>query len=147
MLVLQSLRAENAMENKRPQIKFYKDAVPDIISGHKTLEPRPRSPRWIRQIQSAELVDFTYGPRIGPPHIFAAARIARVEIRNFETATKQDLKQIALGWQGKKPEEFIKEYNRWFSKELEKGYPVAWIYFKVEREYNFNAMMERAKNS
>lgn len=116
---------------KRPQIKFYKDAVPDILSGRKTIEPRPRSHAWIERITTTQLVDLTYGPRIGVPKIFATAQILKVESRPFNTATKDDLKGIGLGWQNRTPEEFIAEYERWFQKELAKGYPVAWIYFTV----------------
>lgn len=118
-----------------PQIKFYKDAVPDILSTQKTLEPRPRSPQWIQRISSAKLVDLTFGPRIGAPKIFASAEILKVETRPFETATMEDLIQIALGWQDKTPEEFIAEYTKWFAKDLAKGYPVAWIYFKLKEKY------------
>ena len=118
-----------------PQIKFYKDAVSDIISGRKTLEPRPRSFRWIEKVAGASEVNLTYGPRIGVPKIFATARILKVETRPFETATKEDLIQIGLGWQNKSPDEFIKEYNSWFAKDLAKGYSVAWIYFKLEESY------------
>lgn len=122
---------------KRPQIKFYKDAVPDILAGKKTLEPRPRSPQWIEKISQAPEVDLTYGPRIGMPTIFASAQILQVETRPFETATVDDLKQIALGWQDKTPQEFIDEYVKWFSRDLDKGYPVAWIYFKLKEIYGW----------
>lgn len=118
-----------------PQIKFYKDAVPDILSGRKTLEPRPRSPQWIARIADSKLVDLTYGPRIGVPKVFASAEILNVDTRPFETATIEDLVQIALGWQDKSPEEFIQEYTKWFAKDLAKGYPVAWIYFKLKEKY------------
>jgi len=118
-----------------PQIKFYKDAVPDILSGRKTLEPRPRSPQWIARIAESELVDLTYGPRIGVPKIFASAEILKVDTRPFETATKEDLIQIGLSWQDKTPEEFVEEYTKWFAKDLAKGYPVAWIYFKLKERY------------
>lgn len=119
----------------RPQIKFYKDAVPDILSGRKTLEPRPRSPQWIAKIADSKLVDLTYGPRIGVPKIFASAEILKVDTRPFETATMEDLTQIALGWQDKTAEEFVAEYTKWFAKDLTKGYPVAWIYFKLNEAY------------
>lgn len=118
-----------------PQIKFYKDAVPDILSGRKTLEPRPRSLPWIERIAEAKLVNLTYGPRIGVPKIFASAEIIKVETRPFETATMKDLVQIALGWQDKTPEEFIAEYTKWFAKDLAKNYLVAWIYFKLVESY------------
>lgn len=124
------------MSSKRlSQIKFYKDAVPDILSEKKTLEPRPRSSQWIKRISESKLVYLTYGPRIGIPKIFASAEILKVEIRPFETATKNDLVQIALGWQNKTPKEFIYEYTRWFAKDLTRGYPVAWIYFKLKEKY------------
>lgn len=119
----------------RPQIKFYKNAVPDIVSGKKTLEPRPRSPGWIKRISETNEVDLTYGPRIGVPVIFATAEVLKVETRPFETATRKDLAQIALGWQEKSPQEFIKEYNGWFAKDLAKDYQVAWIYFKIKKSY------------
>lgn len=118
-----------------PQIKFYKDAVPDIVSGQKTLEPRPRSDRWIKKVSEAKEAYFTYGPRIGTPKIFAKAEIVKVEIRPFETATQEDLKKIALGWQDKTPQAFIREYTKWFAKELAKDYQVAWIYFKLIEVY------------
>ncbi len=119
----------------RPQIKFYKDAVPDIVLGNKTLEPRPRNLKWINRIMEANEVDFTFGPRFGVPKIFATAQILKVEIRPFETTTKEDLIRIALEWQNKTPEEFIKTYNSWFAKDLAKGYAVAWIYFKLKEKY------------
>jgi len=119
----------------RPQIKFYKDAVPDILSGRKTLEPRPRSLRWISKIADSRLVDLTYGPRMGVPKIFATAEVLKVDVRSFETATVDDLVQIALGWQDKTPKEFISEYTKWFAKDLAKGYPIAWIYFKLKEKY------------
>ncbi len=74
---------------KSLQIKFYKDAVPDILCGKKTLEPIPRSLAWIQRIANAKEVDLTYGPRIGVPTIFARAKIIKVETRPFETATKK----------------------------------------------------------
>ena len=116
---------------KRPQIKFYKDAVSDILAGKKRLEPRPRSLQWIRKIRNAEFVDLTYGPRIGSPITFATARICKVEIRPFESATEADLKDIALGWEHRAVSDFVAEYVRWFLKDLDKGYSVAWIYFEV----------------
>jgi len=120
---------------KIPQIKFYKDAVPDILSGKKTLEPRPRSPRWIEKITNSKEAELTYGPRIGVPTVFAKAEILEVETRPFETATREDLDQVALGWEDKEPYEFVDEYTKWFSKDLAKGNPVAWIRFKVKEKY------------
>ena len=119
----------------RPQIKFYKDAVFDILSEKKTLEPRPRSPQWIAKITDSKLVDLTYGPRIGIQKIFASAEILKVEIRPFESTTREDLIHIALGWQNKTIEEFVTEYTKWFAKDLIKGYQVAWISFKLREVY------------
>lgn len=118
-----------------PQIKFYKDAAPDILSGKKTLEPRPRSTRWIGKISEAKYVNFTYGPRIGTPKIFARAEILNVETRPFESIRPKDLTKVGLGWKNKTPHEFIEEYKKWFSKELKRGYPVAWIYFRIVKKY------------
>lgn len=120
---------------KNPQVKFYKDAVSDILSGKKTLEPRPRNPRWIERIEKADLINLTYGPRFGAPTIFATAKVEKVEVRPFSTTTKKDLQKIGLGWQDKQVKEFVDEYNRWFAKDLEKGYPVAWVYFSVMKKY------------
>lgn len=113
------------------QLKFYKNAVADILSGKKTLEPRPRSPAWIRRIKDTKVIDLTYGPRFGPPRVFAKAKIVKVETRPFETATKEDLRCIALGWEKRTVKEFVGEYNKWFADQLSKGYQVAWVYFKV----------------
>jgi hypothetical protein len=77
----------------------------------------------------------TYGPRFSPPKIFALAKIEKVEVRLFETTTKGDLSRISRGWEEKATEEFIKVHNEWYSKELAKGYPVVWIYFKVTERY------------
>ena len=35
-------------------------------------------------------------------------------------------------WKGRDPAEFIAVYTDWYRKELDKGYPVAWISFEVE---------------
>lgn len=120
---------ENSGRN--PQIKFFKDAVPYIVSGDKTLEVRPRSPVWVEKITKAELVDLTYGPRFGPPHIFAEAKILRVEVRPFCTTTEDDLRQLGRSWSEKSPQEFAEIHEKWFAKALVKGYPVAWIFFKL----------------
>jgi hypothetical protein len=82
-------------------------------------------------MRKADLVDLTYGPRMGAPIIFATAKILKVEIRPFETAMESDLHKIALGWETKSVQEFVAEYTRWFAKELYKGYPVAWVHFTV----------------
>lgn len=115
----------------RPQIKFYKDAAPYILSGDKTLEVRPRSRAWVEKISKAKLVDLTYGPRFRPPHIFATAKIFRVEVRSFDTTTKEDLKQLGRSWLKKTPKEFAEIHKKWFAKDLAKSYPVAWIFFKL----------------
>lgn len=112
-------------------IKFYKDAVPDILAGRKTLEARPRSPSWIRRVQAAKCARFTYGPRFGSQTVFARAKIISVSVRPFETATREDLESIALGWETRTSVEFAREYERWFESDLSKGYPVVWISFKV----------------
>lgn len=114
-----------------PAIKFFKDAVEDILAGNKTLEPRPRSLSWIKRLERAGCASLTFGPRFGVPAVFAAARITDITIRPFETATSQDLMRIGTAWQGESAERFIREYTRWFEKELARGYPVAWISFEV----------------
>lgn len=114
-----------------PAIKFFKDAVDDVLAGNKTLEPRPRTVAWIKRLERAGRASLTYGPRFGAPTVFATARITDITIRSFETATSQDLERIGAAWRGENPERFIREYTRWFEKELTKGYPVAWISFKV----------------
>lgn len=114
-----------------PVIKFFKDAVEDILAGRKTLEPRPRSPSWIERLGKAGQASLTYGPRFGAPTVFATARITDVAVRPFESVTIEDLARIGYGWSDRSCEEFVAEYTRWFAKELEKGYPVAWISFEV----------------
>jgi hypothetical protein len=114
-----------------PAIKFFKDAVADILAGHKTLEPRPRTLAWIKRLERAGYASLTYGPRFGAPTIFATARITDITIRPFETAMVEDLKRIGKEWSTDSPERFIIEYTRWYAKELAKGYPVAWISFEI----------------
>lgn len=110
---------------RRSQLKFLKDQVVDVLSGEKTLEPRPRSHGWIERFAKAELIDLTYGPRFKPPIVFATARLLKLEVRPFETTTQDDLLQIARGWEARTPSEFIEEHNRWYADELAKGYEVA----------------------
>jgi ASCH domain-containing protein len=114
-----------------PAIKFFKDSVEDILAGYKTLEPRPRTLAWIRRIERAGHASLTYGPRFGPPTIFATARITDITMRPFETATVEDLKRLGRDWRGESPERFVVEYVRWYANELAKGYPVAWISFEI----------------
>jgi hypothetical protein len=114
-----------------PAIKFFKDAVDDILSGAKTLEPRPRSEAWIRKISASSKVRMTYGPRMGAPFTFAVAAVLDVAVRGLETATQEDVDRIGSTWKGKDPAFFIREYTAWYRKELDKGYPVAWISFEV----------------
>lgn len=114
-----------------PAIKFFKDAVEDVLAGHKTLEPRPRTVAWIKRLERAGRASLTYGPRFGAPTVFATARITDITIRSFETATSEDLERIGTAWRGENPERFVREYTRWFEKQLTKGYPVAWISFEV----------------
>jgi hypothetical protein len=114
-----------------PTIKFFKDAVEDILAGRKTLEPRPRSPSWIERLEKVGQASLTYGPRFGAPTVFATARIIDVAVRPFESVTVVDLARIGYDWSGRSCEEFVAEYTRWFTKELEKGYPVAWVSFEV----------------
>ncbi|MGH4012521.1 MAG: ASCH domain-containing protein [Gammaproteobacteria bacterium] len=114
-----------------PAIKFFKDAVEDILAGHKTLEPRPRTLAWIKRLERAGYASLTYGPRFGAPTVFATARITDIAIRPFETATTQDLARIGTAWRGESTEKFVHEYTRWFDKELAKGHPVAWISFEL----------------
>jgi hypothetical protein len=113
-----------------PAIKFY-DAVEDILAGRKTLEPRPRSLSWIRRLENAGLASFTHGPRFGAPTVFAAVRITNITVRPFDTVTPEDLARIGYGWMNRSCDEFVAEYTRWFTREPEKGYPVAWISFEV----------------
>ena len=110
-----------------PSIKFYKDAVDDIIDGRKTLEPRSRTAVWIRRLERAGLASLTYGPWFGKPTVFATARITDITIRPFETATADDLQRIGTSWQGERPGRFVHEYTRWFAKELAKGYNSCFI--------------------
>lgn len=123
------------MIERRPQLKFLKDQIGYVLDGSKTLEPRPRSPQWIERISQAEEIDLTYGPRFSVPKIFARAKVEKVEVRPFETTTKEDLEKISRGWEEKEPQEFIEEHNAWYAKELSKGYPVAWIYFRVVEKF------------
>lgn len=116
---------------KLPVIKFYKDAVADILTGRKTLEPRPRSATWIRRLEQAGYAALSYGPRYGAPIVFARVRITDVTLRPFDSATNADLARIGGPWPECPLEQFIDEYQRWFVKELAKGYPVAWISFQV----------------
>ena len=118
-----------------PQLKFLKDQVAYVLSGQKTLEPRPRSTQWINKFKKAKFVDLTFGPRFRPPMIFATAELINIEIRPFNTVTKDDLKQISRGWENKTPQEFAKVHNAWYVKELSKGYQVAWIYFKIVKKF------------
>lgn len=114
-----------------PAIKFFKDAVDDILTGRKTLEPRPRSLPWIRRLEKVGQASFTYGPRFGVPTIFATACITDITVRPFDTVTLEDLRRIGYDWADRSREEFVMEYTRWFARELEKNYPVAWIGFEV----------------
>lgn len=119
------------MVERRPQLKFLKDQVGYVLDGKKTLEPRPRSHQWIDRLSEAEEIDLTYGPRFAPPKVFARVKIERIEVRPFDTVTQEDLKQISRGWEDKTPEEFARVHNEWYAKELAKGYPVVWVYFKI----------------
>lgn len=116
-----------------PAIKFFKDAVDDVLAGRKTLEPRPRTLAWIKRLERAGFASLTYGPRFGAPTVFATARITDITIRPFETATEKDLERIGAAWHDESPERFIREYTQWFRTELAKGYPVAWIGFEILR--------------
>ncbi|MGW4891653.1 ASCH domain-containing protein [Kitasatospora sp. NPDC004240] len=115
-----------------PAVKFFKDAVEDILAGRKTLEPRPRSVAWGRRIASADHIRLTYGPRYGAPTVFAVAKVLSVETRPFETATREDVDRIGYGWLGRDPADFAREYTEWYAKELAKGYPVVWITFSLD---------------
>ena len=114
-----------------PAIKFYKDAVEDILCGRKTLEPRPRSLSWINRLERAGRAELTYGPRFGPPTVFGLARITDITLRPFNNATTDDLSRIGGSWAECTVEAFVEEYTRWFARELARGYPVAWISFEV----------------
>ena len=126
------------MIKRRPQLKFFKDQIGYVLAGSKTLEPRPRSPQWIKMISQVEEIDLTYGPRFSTPKIFARAKVKKVEVRPFETTTKEDLKEISRGWEEREPQEFIEVHNKWYADELAKGYPVVWIYFKVVKVFANN---------
>lgn len=117
-----------------PAIKFFKSAVEDILSGAKTLEPRPRSAGWIKRLEAFDRARLTYGPRMGAPTLFAVARILEVVVRPFETATQEDVDRVGSEWKGRDPAEFIAVYTDWYCKELDKGYPVAWISFEVDED-------------
>lgn len=126
--------SEKSSRSALPAIKFFKNAVPDILSGAKTLEPRPRGDIWIKTIQKAPRARLTYGPRMGAPTVFAIARIISVQIRGLETATQEDVDRIGSHWAGRDPAEFVSTYTRWYARELDKGYHVAWVSFEVDRE-------------
>lgn len=131
------------MDKKKPQLKFLKNQVGYVLSGKKTLEPRPRSRSWTEKILKADELELTYGPRFAHPKVFALAKIEKVEVRPFETTTQDDLVRISRGWEDKDPEEFIKVHNEWYSKELAKGYPVVWVYFKIIKVFSENYPQSR----
>lgn len=114
-----------------PQIKFLKAAVPEILAGRKTMEARPRSMRWIDEIEQADTVELTWGARFAVPTIFARAHVERVEVKPFAEATQEDVKRFGGRWRNESVAAFVAEHERWYAKELEKGYPVAWIYFTI----------------
>jgi hypothetical protein len=114
-----------------PAIKVMKYQVEDILSGGKTLEPRPRGEAWIARIQTARRAQLTWGPRMGAPTVFAIAQITSVEIRGFETATQADVDRVGSQWKGRPVADFVAEYTAWFAKDLNKGHRVAWISFDV----------------
>ncbi|MBV9728701.1 MAG: ASCH domain-containing protein [Pseudonocardiales bacterium] len=114
-----------------PAIKFFKDAIEDILAGRKTLGPRPRSLSWTRRLEKVGQALLTYGPRFGAPTVFAVVRITDITVRPFDSVTLEDLMHIGYDWADRGCEEFVAEYTRWFTKELEKNYPVAWISFEV----------------
>lgn len=78
----------NETNHRNPQLKFLKDQVGYVLSGQKTLEPRPRSIQWISQFEKASTIDLTFGPRFRMPMVFATAKLVKVEIRPFETVTR-----------------------------------------------------------
>ncbi len=123
------------MEQKKIQLKFLKNQIGHVLDGSKTLEIRPRSRNWIERIAGAELIDLTYGARFKPPVIFATARLIKIEVRPFESTKKEDLERLSIRWKDKEPQEFIDVHNEWYKKELNKGYPVAWIHFEVVEKY------------
>lgn len=129
------------MQGKRPQLKFLKEQVDNVLKGKKTLEPRPRSRQWIERIANVVFIDLTYGARFKPPVIFATAKVLKVEVRPFETTTKEDLIKISRGWEEKEPEEFIRVHNEWFAKELSRGLPVLWIYFRIIKKYDMDTVL------
>ncbi|HAN09077.1 MAG TPA: hypothetical protein DCP90_00505 [Clostridiales bacterium] len=129
------------MADKNFYIKFYKDIIPEILVGKKTLEVRPRSLSFLKKAQNSEYAYLTYGPRFGAPTVFAKAKIEDVEVRPFESVTEDDLVQIGYDWSNRPREEFINEYTDWFSKELDKGYEPVWVHFNVTESYDSD--MER----
>lgn len=78
-----------------------------------------------------EKVSFTYGSRFGASTVFATARITDITVQSFDSVTPEDLRRIGYDWVDRSCEEFAAEYTRWFAKELEKNYPVAWVSFEV----------------
>jgi len=116
---------------KLTQIKFLKKAVMPILSGSKTMEARPRSPRWIDSFHEGQLIELTYGARFKPPVVIATASIERIEIKPFADATEDDARRFGGSWHEKGVTAFIAEHERWYAKELAKGYPVVWIYFTL----------------
>jgi hypothetical protein len=117
-----------------PVIKFFKDAVEEIMSGRKTIEPRPRSAAWIKKLQGATHARLTYGPMMGAQTVFAVARIDSVEIRGFDSATRADVDRIGHDWPDRSVKDFVTTYTEWFDDKLAKGYEVAWITFTVVPE-------------
>lgn len=117
-----------------PRIKFFKEAVPEILDGRKTLEARARSEGWINKLELASHAALTSGPRFGQPTTFAVARILDVDRRPFDTASVEDLQQLGGDWASRTVELFVEEYTAWFARELERGYQVAWIRFEVAEQ-------------
>lgn len=132
--MLQNAVSPTDVFDKLPAIKFLKQTVPDILSGAKTLEVRPRSQGWIERLRTAERARLTYGPRMGTPTTFAIGRILDIDVRGFATATRTDVDRIGAEWVGRDVATFVSEYTEWYAAELAKDYPVVWISFAVERE-------------
>jgi hypothetical protein len=122
------------MSSKLPQIKFLKKSMPEILAGTKTMEARPRSPRWINNFYEGQLVELTYGARFKAPIVFATARIEQIAVKPFADATEEDVKRFGGGWHEKGITAFVAEHERWYADEFAKDYPVVWIYFKLVME-------------
>ncbi len=114
------------------QVKVLKSKVSDISRGLKTLEVRVRSSSYIDKLMKAESIVFTYGQRFQKPTIFAKAKINKLEVKDLEAVTAEDISKLGTVWEGKSKQEFLDDYYESFAKEIAKGYKPVWIYFETE---------------